>query len=185
MNGALHPPESELLEGLPEIKRSPADQGTLEAIVIRPAENERQSLEQCLLSPEGGTEGDAWARGCWLSLENGQPHPDVQIAIVNSRTMQLVAGSPDRWPLAGDNLYVDFDLSRENLKTGQRLQAGACLLEITEEEHTGCRKFVERFGKDAVQFVNSAVGKQLRLRGVYAKVIEAGKIHVGDRLTKV
>ena len=185
MDSTLHRPQKELQRGLPHVQASPTDYGKLDAIIIRPTENERRSLERCQLSPDGGVHGDSWAHGCWLSLENGAPHPDVQIAIINSRTIELLASSKERWSLAGDNLYVDLDLSRANLKTGDLLRLGECLIEITDQAHNGCRKFAERYGKDAVAFVNSAAGKELRLRGVYAKVIEAGEIQVGDVISKV
>lgn len=176
--------ETEILEGFEAVRNSPSDQGLLEAIVIRPVSNERRSLQQCRLSPEGGTEGDSWAKGCWLKLPDGRPHPDVQICLMNSRMIHLVAGERDRWELAGDNLFVDLNLSRENLPTGQRLQIGECVLEITAQAHNGCAKFRQRFGPSALSFVNSPTGKQFRLRGVYAKVIQAGDVRVGDQITK-
>lgn len=181
---SAHRTEAEILDGLAEVKESPADNGVLEAIVIRPGSEERRSLRQCRLSPEGGTEGDAWARGCWLKLPDGRPHPDVQICIMNSRMIHLLAGEKHRWELAGDNLFVDLDLSRENLRTGQLLRIGECVLEITDQSHNGCAKFSRRFGPSALRFVNSPTGKQLRLRGIYAKVIQAGDIRVGDLITK-
>jgi MOSC domain-containing protein YiiM len=185
MSHALHLTETEILDGLTEVRRSPQDKGLLEAIVIRPGSEERLSLQRCRLSPEGGTEGDAWARGCWLKLPDGRPHPDVQICIMNSRMIDLVAGNRDRWELAGDNLIVDLDLSRENLGAGQLLSIGECVIEITEQSHNGCSKFSQRFGPSALKVVNSPTGKELRLRGIYAKVIKAGDIHVGDLITKL
>ena len=185
MSHAIHLTETQILDGLKEVRESPQDKGSLEAIVIRPGSEERLSLQQCRLSPEGGTEGDAWARGCWLKLPDGRPHPDVQICIMNSRMINLVAGEKHRWELAGDNLFVDLDLSRENLQACQLLSIGECVIEITEQSHNGCAKFSRRFGSSALAFVNSPTGKQLRLRGIYAKVIEAGDVRVGDLITKL
>ena len=185
MPHATHLTETEILDGLVEVRKSPPNNGLLEAIVIRPALQERLSLQQCRLSPEGGTEGDAWARGCWLKLPDGSPHPDVQICIMNSRMINLLAGEKHRWELAGDNLFIDLDLSRENLQAGQLLRIGECVMEITEQSHNGCAKFSQRFGPSALKVVNSPTGKELRLRGIYAKVIKAGDVSVGDRITKL
>ena len=185
MDQTTHLSETEIMAGLEEVRKSPQDNGSLNAIVIRPATNDRISLEQCRLSPEGGTDGDAWARGCWLKLPDGSPHPDVQICIMNSRMIDLVAGDRDRWELAGDNLFVDLDLSRENLQAGQQLSVGECVIEITEKSHNGCSKFSQRFGAPALKVVNSPMGKSWRLRGIYAKVIKAGDVHVGDLIRKL
>ena len=157
----------------------------LRAIVIRPATDERVTLSQCEVSPEKGVHGDNWAYGCWLSLPDGRPHPDVQVAIMNARAIALIAQVRERWQLAGDNLYVDFDLGDGNLTPGQRLTLGSAILEVTSQSHNGCKKFAQRFGRDAVTFVNSIEGKQLHLRGIYARVIRAGVIQVGDEIRKV
>lgn len=175
----------ELHNGLPEIRRSPKDHGVLRAIVVRPATDERRLLDQCQISLELGVHGDNWAKGCWKSLPDGRPHPDVQIAIMNARAISLIAQDEARWPLAGDNLYLDLDLSDENLPCDQQITIGAAILEITGEAHNGCHKFAQRFGADAVKFVNSDVGKRLHLRGIYARVVQSGVITVGDKVHKV
>jgi MOSC domain-containing protein YiiM len=182
---ARHLTLDELHNGMATILQSPADRGVVKAIVIRPATNRRISLEECPISRGLGVHGDNWAKGCWKSLPDGTPHPDVQVAIMNARTIALIAQDEERWRLAGDNLYIDLDLGRENLPCGQQLAVGSAVLEITAIEHAGCRKFAERYGSDAVKFVNSQLGKQHRLRGVYARVAEAGVIHVGDVVRKV
>ena len=185
MSQIIHLTEQEIMDGLNEVQKSPMNDGILEAIVIRPGSDERRSLEQCRLSPEGGTEGDAWARGCWLQLPDGRPDPAVQICIMNSRMINLVAGNRNRWELAGDNLFVDLNLSRENLQAGQLLSIGECVIEITEQAHNGCAKFSQRFGAPALKVVNSPLGKQLRLRGIYAKVITPGNVGVGNLIMKL
>ena len=171
--------------GLPDILESPKDGGILEAIVIRPRTNERVSLSECEISPELGVHGDNWAQGCWKSLPDGRPHPDVQVTIMNSRTIALVAQDRERWQLAGDNLFVDFDLSEDNLRCGQQLRIGSAILEITAEPHSACRKFSQRFGSDSARFINSSDWAKLRLRGVYARIVKAGLIHVGDKIRKI
>ena len=181
----IHLSEAELLAGLDRVKQAPQDDGVLELIVTRAREDERTLADRCEVSFRLGVHGDNWADHCWRTLPDGSPHPDVQVAIINSRCIALLAQEKSRWPLAGDNLYVDLDLSRDNLSAGQRLAIGSALFEITGEEHNGCSKFAGRYGRDALKFVNSPTGKQLRLRGIYAIVVKDGSIKVGDRIKKV
>ena len=176
---------AELNGELPGILDSPKERGVLRAIVIRPETDARLALQQCELSPNGGVHGDHWAKGCWLSLPDGRPHPDVQVAIMNARTIARIAQDEARWPLAGDNLFADLDLSADNLPPGTRLSVGSALLEITAVPHKGCRKFAERFGVDATRFVNSREGLRLHLRGIYARIVEPGVIAVGDAIEKL
>lgn len=180
-----HRSHEELDGGQGLIGEAPRDQGRLEAIVVRPAQGERQSLARVDLSPEGGVHGDHWAKGCWKSLPDGRPDPDVQICIMNARVIRLIAGDIANWPPAGDNLFIDLDLGRSNLMPGQRLALGSTILEITAVPHNGCKKFIERYGLAATQFVNSKAGKERRLRGIYAKVIEAGTVSVDDVASKL
>jgi hypothetical protein len=175
----------ELRQGLDEIRLSPKDRGGLKAIVIRPETDARISLQRCELSPDGGVHGDNWAKGCWMSLPDGRPHPDVQVALMNARTIALIAKEEARWPLAGDNLLVDLDLSEGNLPPGTRLSVGSALLEITDVPHKGCKKFAERFGVDATRFVNARDGLRLHLRGIYARIVEPGAVAVGDTVAKL
>jgi hypothetical protein len=175
----------ELQEGLSDIAQSPKDGGLLKAIVIRPETDSRTSLQQCELSPDGGVHGDNWAEGCWMSLPDGRPHPDVQVTIMNARTIALIAQDEARWPLAGDNLLVDLDLSADNLPPKTRLSVGSTLLEITAVPHKGCKKFAARFGVDATRFVNSREGWRMHLRGIYARIIRSGLVAVGDPVRKL
>jgi MOSC domain-containing protein len=175
----------ELQQGLSGIMLSPQDSGILKAIVIRPETDARIALPQCELSPEGGVHGDTWAKGCWMSLPDGRPHPDVQVAIMNARAIALIAQDEARWPLAGNQLLIDFDLSGDNLPPGMRVSVGPALLEITAVPHKGCKKFAERFGVDATRFVNSREGLRLNLRGIYARIVERGVLAVGDTVEKL
>ena len=176
----------QILEGLESVlEDSPLDGGVLHGIVIRPSENKRESLESVRLSPEGGLEGDRWALGCWRKTDDGRPRPDVQVSIMNSRYMDLIAHCKENWPIAGDNLYADLNLSQEYLKDGQLLRIGSAVIQITAEPHMACRKFALRFGIDAARVVNTKMGRFLRLRGVYARVVIPGLIEVGDRFEKI
>jgi hypothetical protein len=174
----------ELNAGLEEIRRSPADGGILHLIMRRPAIGERELLEEGQLDPVTGLVGDNWMTRGELATPKRVPNPDTQLTLMNSRTAQLVAGSRDRWPLAGDQLYVDLDLGIENLPAGTQLAIGSAIIEVTAEPHTGCKKFVERFGMDAMTFVNSPEGKRLCLRGINTRVVKAGTIRIGDLVTK-
>lgn len=180
-----HLTTEELEAGLEEIRRAPTDAGTLELIVRRPSTNEREVLDEAELDAAEGLVGDNWkTRGSSMTA-NGSAHPEMQLNIMNARATALVAQDRDRWPLAGDQLYLDMDLSVANLPPGTRLALGTAVIEITAQPHLGCKKFVSRFGRDAMKFVNSRVGKELRLRGANAKVVQAGVIRVGDAAKKI
>lgn len=185
MTEILHLSTAELEAGLEEIRLSPDDSGVLEMIVARPATEKRKLLDQGRLDVAEGLVGDNWrARGC-RSTEGGTAHPDMQLNIMNSRAAALVARDRSRWPLAGDQLYLDMNLSDANMPAGTRLRLGTAVIEVTAEPHTGCSKFMARFGKDALRFVNSEAGTELHLRGINAKVVQSGTIHVGDIATKL
>jgi hypothetical protein len=170
---------------LEEIRRAPRDGGPLRLIVRRPRPNEREVVAGAQLDPVEGLVGDSWKARGWRKSADGAAHPDMQLNIMNARAAALVAQDQERWALAGDQLYVDLDLSGANLPPGTRLALGDAMIEVTAEPHTGCLKFVARFGRDAMKFVNSPVGRELNLRGINAKVIRGGAIRVGDVATKL
>jgi len=179
-----HMTMAELEAALAAAGQSPADNGPLEMIVRRPSDEQRQVVDQAQLDPGEGLVGDNWlARGS-RHTGDGRANPDMQITIMNSRIIALLAGDRQRWPLAGDQLYADLDISPENMPVGQRFTIGDALLEITGVAHTGCSKFTERYGDDAIRFVNSPEGRAARRRGVYARVIRPGLIKTGDRIKK-
>lgn len=171
--------------GLPHIEQSPQHQGTIELITCRPAVGERQLLDSAELDLEQGLLGDNWFQRGNRKTADGKAHPDMQLNLMNARVIGLIAKNTDRWPLAGDQFYVDLDLSDHNLPPGTRLALGEAIIEITAQPHLGCKKFAERFGMDAVKFVNSPLGKSLNLRGVNAKVIRPGKVTLNDNIEKI
>ncbi|HEY2947137.1 MAG TPA: MOSC domain-containing protein [Micromonosporaceae bacterium] len=173
----MHLELSALEAGLDEIRRSPRDEGTVELIVRRPADNERETLAEARLDTSAGLVGDVWLG------EDG--NPTRQVTVMNARVVALLARSRDRWPLAGDQLYVDLDLSGDNLPVGARVQVGSAVLELTGQPHRGCKKFAARFGLDALRFVNSDFGYALNLRGVNTRVVHDGVVRPGDRVRKL
>lgn len=180
-----HLTRDELNAGLDHIRAAPKDNGTLDCIVSRPAHGERRDLLSVRVSLEGGIEGDHWARGCWKTTAEGKPDPDVQICMMNARCIGLIAQERANWPPAGDNLFIDMDLTPENLPPGTRIAIGTALLEITAVPHNGCDSFIARYGRDACVFVNTGDGLALRMRGLYARVVEDGVVTVGDAVRKL
>lgn len=174
----------ELNAGLEEIRQAPADRGVLQLIVRRPVAGQREVLAEGQLDLVAGLVGDSWLTRGELATPKRQPNPDAQLTLMNARATQLIAGSQERWPLAGDQLYVDLDLSPANLPTGTRLAVGSAVVEVTAEPHNGCKQFVGHFGMDAMLFVNSPEGKALCLRGINTRVVQAGTVRVGDTITK-
>jgi len=184
MEDVKHRTMTELEAGLDQICQSPTDEGVLDLIVRRPRTGEREVLGEGQLDLVAGLLGDNWGtRGSSRSLD-GCAHPDMQLNLMNSRVIALVTQDKGRWRLAGDQLFVDLDLSAANLPPGTQLALGSAVIEVTDQPHTGCAKFLARFGLDAMRFVNSEVGKQLHLRGINARVVQAGVIRVGDIVKK-
>jgi MOSC domain-containing protein YiiM len=170
----------ELEAGLEHIRQSPKDEGRVMLIVRRPAVDLRESVQVAELDTETGLVGDNWKARGNKSTPDGSANPNAQITVMNARAVALLAQSEERWSLAGDQLYVDMDLSADNIPPGTRITLGTAVLEVTAQPHTGCAKFAERFGTDATKFVNSPEGKRLHLRGINTKVVRAGIVRVGD-----
>jgi hypothetical protein len=180
-----HLSAAELEAGLGQVRRSPPDHGRVELIVRRPAVDEREVLAEARLDEVVGLVGDNWlARGSG-STADGSANPDAQVTVMNSRAALLVAGHPDRRALAGDQLYLDLDLSPANLPPGTRLAIGSAVIEVSARPHLGCAKFAARFGTEALRFVNSRVGRELRLRGLNARIVRAGAVRRGDLIRKL
>ena len=164
---------AELEAALPLLRAAPRERGVLEMIVLRPAKDEREIVAAAQLQTGGGLVGDRWT-----PASSGEP-----LTLIGSRLIGLLAHTRDRWSLAGDQLYVDFDLSAEHVPPGTRLAVGSAVLEVSPEPHTPCRKFRDRYGQDALRFVASPVGKELNLRGINAHVLAGGVVRVGDPIS--
>ena len=169
--------------GMAEVLASPKDAGVLRLIVRRPKANARETIGAGTLGIGDGLIGDNWLKRGSRWRRGGDPKR--QITVMNWHFARLVAGGDERVPLAGDQLYVDLDLSKANLPVGTLLRVGGeAVIEVTKPPHLGCKKFVERFGMDAMEFANSEFGREHNLRGVNARVVAGGEIAVGDAVTK-
>jgi len=174
---------AELEAGLDHLRAAPKGEGVVELIVRRPTVDERETVDEAELDLEDGLVGDSWrARG----RSGGRPaNENAQITVTNARSAALVAGDRERWPLAGDQLFVDFDLSGEHIPPGTQLAVGTAVIEVTDDPHTGCKKFSARFGLEALKFVNSPEGRALNLRGINTRVVQPGTVRVGDAIRKL
>jgi len=170
----------QLQAGLAEVERSPSDHGTLEMIVRRPAGGEREILEEASLTVGEGLVGDNWNQKGSSLTEDGGPHPDMQLNVINSRFLNLIAGDPESMALAGDQLVVDLALGSDDLPPWTRIHVGGAVIQVTDQPHTGCAKFTRRFGLDAFHFLKTDVGQTMNLRGICARVVEPGTIRSGD-----
>lgn len=175
----------EIRAGLDDVRGAPRDRGTVDLIVRRPATDEREVIAEAVLDSRAGLVGDTWPQRSSKRTPDGSPHPDMQLTLMNSRAALLFARQPDRRQLAGDQLYVDLDLSLANLPPGTSLALGSAVVEVTGQPHLGCAKFAARYGDDALRFVNSRIGRKLRLRGLNAKIIISGTVRVGDEIRKL
>jgi MOSC domain-containing protein YiiM len=181
-----HRTTDELVAALGRLRESPPDRGVVELIVRRPAIDQRELLDTADLSTDAGVVGDTWRDRGSRQTPDGSAEQNRQITIMNARAIALFAGDDRaRWAEAGDQLFIDLDLSDANLPAGARLQLGTAVVEVTPEPHTGCAKFADRFGVDAARFVNSPEGTELHLRGINARVVQAGTVSPGDVASKV
>jgi hypothetical protein len=171
--------------GIALVRDAAKDDGLVELIVARPEVEARSVLAEATLDEQRGLVGDNWLPRGNRRTSDGTADPEAQVTLMNARAAALIAGDRARWPLAGDQLYVDLDLGTDNLPPGTRLAIGDALLEVSAKPHTGCAKFRARFGADALRFVNSPVGRALNLRGINARVIRSGVVRVGDAVRKV
>lgn len=181
----MHRSISDLTEALEYILGAPESQGNVEMIAIRPGEDQRELIPAGKLDPDLGLVGDNWKARGNRHTEDGKADRKAQLTLMNSRVIEHVAGSRDRWALAGDQVYVDMDLSIENLPPGTRLRVGDAIIEVSDTPHTGCKKFASRFGAEALRFVNIGVGRESRFRGMNAFVVQGGEFGVGSPVVKL
>lgn len=174
------PTLSDLVAGLDHIRRAPRDVGRVELLAVRTAVGGRKVLTEGRFVAGSGLAGDCWTTHHSTATPDGSPDPRAEITVVNWRVMHLIAGPPERVAVAGDQVYVDLDLSEDNLPPGTALTFGSAVLEVTAKPHLGCAKFRARFGGDALRFVNGIEGRKLRLRGINTRILRSGTARVGD-----
>ena len=166
------------------VRAAPRDVGTVELLVRRPESEAREVVTDARLDPVEGMVGDCWkARGS-RSTSDGSANPEAQLTLMSTRVLAAIEPDRTRWPLAGDQVCVDLDLSIEHLPAGTRLAIGDAIVEVSETPHTGCAKFSARFGSDALRWINSPEGRDLRLRGVNVRIVQAGTVRVGDAVRR-
>lgn len=179
-----HRSRVELEQQLAFLESAPVGVGSLELVVRRPAARTREVLAEGELDLDLGLVGDDWSTRGSRQTPDGSANLDMQLTVMSHRMVSLLAS--DAQALAGDQLYVDLDLSHVNLPAGSRLAIGPeAVIEVSEIPHRGCAKFVERFGPEAMRFVNGRVGRQLRLRGLNARVVVGGLVRPGDKVAKL
>ena len=177
-----HLTTAEIEAGMDHVLASPRDRGRLEMLVVRPGEDRRVTPDEVACTRAGGVDGDDWVRRRSRNTADGSPNADQQITVMNARYLDLIAGSRDRWPLAGDQLVVDLDLSEDALAPGDHLRIGEVVVAVTPHPHNPCHKFRDRFGLDAVRYANSALGRRHHLRGIHVRVVADGVVRVGDAI---
>jgi MOSC domain len=170
---------------LPDIEAAPRDHGRLEMIVRRPNVDAREVVAEADLDPDLGLVGDSWLERGSRSMPDGSADRAAQITVVNVRVMRAIEPDRTRWPLAGDQLYVDLDLSVEQLPAGTRLAIGTAVIEVSEAPHTGCAKYSARFGSDALRWINAPTGRAHRMRGMNASIVTGGTVKVGDAVRRI
>jgi MOSC domain-containing protein YiiM len=170
---------------LAAIREASTDEGRLELIVRRPAVDDRETLQEAALDTSDGLVGDGWASRGSRATHDGSADLEAQLTLISTRVLQAIEPDRERWPLAGDQLYVDFNLSQESLPAGSRLAIGSAIIQVSETPHTGCAKFSARFGSDALRWINSPIGRAHRMRGLNARIVEGGTIRTGDVVRRV
>ncbi|MEI7743055.1 MAG: MOSC domain-containing protein [Chloroflexota bacterium] len=166
------------------VRAAPRDHGLIASIIVRPGRDQRTVVTDGVLDPEEGLVGDDWKERGSRFMADGSSDPEAQLTIMSTRVLAAIEPDEARWPLAGDQLLADLDISDENLPVGARLRIGEAEVVVTGRPHTGCAKFAERFGHDALRWISTPEGRALRMRGLYVRVVRRGAIRVGDEITK-
>ena len=177
-------PDRDFTPFMESVRTAPADGGLVKHIVVRPAEDERVVVDEAAIDVVEGVVGDTWRVRGSRRTPDGLGHPDSQVTLMSTRVLAAIEPDPSRWPLAGDQLLVDADLSIETWPAGTRFGIGGAVLEVSAMPHTGCAKFSARFGSDALRWINSPTGRELRMRGMNATVIEGGTVRLGDAIRR-
>jgi hypothetical protein len=180
----VQPPARDLDQHLDHVLASPRDAAPLELIVARPGPGERRVLDEAILDEANGLVGDGWLVRGSRTTPDRSANPAAQLTLMSTRVLAAIEPDRSRWPLAGDQLHLDLDLSEENLPAGTRLTVGAAVLEVTELPHTGCAQFSARFGADALRWISTPTGRANRMRGMYVRIVTGGTVRVGDIVRK-
>ncbi len=176
---------AELKAALGHIRAAPADGAAVEMLCLRPGYGERRFVDEITVTRDQGIPGERWQTQPWLRLDDGSPHPGIQISILSRRVLDLVWRDRENTVHPGDTFVADMDLSEDNLPVGQILQAGSAHLQVSDVFNNGCVKWKTRYGVPALEWINLPDHRALRLRGILCRVLRDGVIRNGDRLKKL
>lgn len=179
-----HATPAELQAGLAHVLNAPRDAGQVQMLCLRPDYGRRFFVDEIAVTRAQGIPGERWATRPWLRLEDGSPHPGIQVSILSRRVLDLVWHDRENTPHPGDTFITDMDLSEANLPPGQLLAAGSAVLQVSDIFNDGCVKWAARYGQSARDWINAREHRALRLRGILCSVWQDGLVRNGDRISK-
>lgn len=179
--------EQELDSKMAWIQQAPKDSASIKQLCLRPKSGERLFTERLELCPERGVVGDRWLHHTWIYLLDGSPDPRLQVSLLPTRIWELACKPfEDQGVLhPGDTFIADLDCSEKNLPTGQRLQVGSAVIEVSDIFNTACSKWRDRYGNKSIQWINRPHNRPLRLRGILCSIVTGGTVSLSDRIEKL
>lgn len=175
---------SELEANMSTLTAAPKNNVPIDCICVRPDFSERHVLDKVYLSRSEGVVGDRWKRITWIYLENGESDPRIQVSLTNSRILKFISKAQQAITLTGDNFVADIDCSEANMPVGQRLKLGEAVIEVSDVYNDACKKFAVRYGGEVMEWIRDPAYRHLRLRGIFARIVQSGWVTEHDRIQK-